>query len=213
MPRNPPNLQLQEKINAIKRDQILEAAKAVFAEKDFHRATIKDVATRAGVADGTVYNYFKNKNALLLGLMNQLTNPVVSPLDDINPETLNLEHLIRTSIQAKFAQLDSHGLSLLQAVLPEVLASEQLRQLYRERIIEPTFTAAQGMIEIISAKSGLTTQQVTQNLQLEAAMFLGLSVLRIIDDGKLEQNLEEAMTDLMLKAFAIPVIAKTGERT
>ena len=48
--------------------QILEAAVKVFAKKDFERATIKDVAKEARVADGSVYNYFKNKHDLLISI-------------------------------------------------------------------------------------------------------------------------------------------------
>ena len=48
-----------------KRAQILAAAMAAFAEKGFHGTRVSDVARRAGVADGTIYLYFANKNELL----------------------------------------------------------------------------------------------------------------------------------------------------
>lgn len=51
-----------------KRDLITEAAVDVFAEKGFHQARVSDVARRAGVADGTIYLYFKNKEELLLSV-------------------------------------------------------------------------------------------------------------------------------------------------
>ena len=47
-----------------KRQRILAAATAVFAERDFHRVQVSDVATRAGVGKGTVYLYFPTKDAL-----------------------------------------------------------------------------------------------------------------------------------------------------
>ncbi len=37
----------------------------VFAEKGFHSATIKDIAAEAGLAHGSIYTYFENKQALL----------------------------------------------------------------------------------------------------------------------------------------------------
>jgi TetR/AcrR family transcriptional regulator, fatty acid metabolism regulator protein len=48
-----------------KYDRILEAAIDVIAEKGFHHARISDIASRAGVADGTVYLYFENKDHIL----------------------------------------------------------------------------------------------------------------------------------------------------
>ena len=44
----------------------------VFADKGYHRATIRDIAKVAGIADGTIYTYFANKAALVLGLMARL---------------------------------------------------------------------------------------------------------------------------------------------
>ena len=51
-----------------KRELISRAAIEVFAEKGFHQARVSDVAARAGVADGTIYLYFKNKEDLLLSI-------------------------------------------------------------------------------------------------------------------------------------------------
>lgn len=47
-----------------KRRRILAAATAVFAERDFHRVQVSEVATRAGVGKGTVYLYFPTKEQL-----------------------------------------------------------------------------------------------------------------------------------------------------
>jgi TetR/AcrR family fatty acid metabolism transcriptional regulator len=49
-----------------KRDRILEAAERIFARHGFFAARVSDVAKEAGVADGTIYLYFKNKDDLLI---------------------------------------------------------------------------------------------------------------------------------------------------
>lgn len=46
--------------------RILEAAVKVFAEQGFYQSTISQVAKEAGVADGTIYLYFKNKDDILV---------------------------------------------------------------------------------------------------------------------------------------------------
>jgi TetR/AcrR family fatty acid metabolism transcriptional regulator len=45
---------------------ILEAAVKVFARQGFHQSTIAQIAREAGVADGTIYLYFKNKDDILV---------------------------------------------------------------------------------------------------------------------------------------------------
>lgn len=54
-----------------KHDQITDAAIEVFAEKGFHHARVSDIAKRAGVADGTIYLYFKNKEDLLISIFEE----------------------------------------------------------------------------------------------------------------------------------------------
>ena len=56
---------------ADKRALITDAAVEVFAEKGFHLARVSDIAKRAGVADGTIYLYFKNKEDLLLTIFEE----------------------------------------------------------------------------------------------------------------------------------------------
>lgn len=54
-----------------KRELITAAAIEVFAEKGFHQARVSDIARKAGVADGTIYLYFKNKEDLLLSIFEE----------------------------------------------------------------------------------------------------------------------------------------------
>lgn len=54
-----------KKKNNDKYHLILEAAVKVFAEQGFYQSTIAQVANKAGVADGTIYLYFKNKDDIL----------------------------------------------------------------------------------------------------------------------------------------------------
>lgn len=51
-----------------KRQRILSAAIRVFAERGFYHARVSEVAAEAGVAGGTIYNYFKSKDDLLICL-------------------------------------------------------------------------------------------------------------------------------------------------
>src|SRR5260370_38849477 len=67
-PQNP----IQELVITARRNQILDAATQVFAQKGFHRATIKEIARVAGIADGTIYTYFASKTDVLLGILNRL---------------------------------------------------------------------------------------------------------------------------------------------
>jgi TetR/AcrR family fatty acid metabolism transcriptional regulator len=79
---------------ADKREQILEAAKTMFARHGFQATTTDAVAREAGLAVGTIYNYFGNKEDLLTAIFREASErrarfweaaekAVVSPLERI----------------------------------------------------------------------------------------------------------------------------------
>ena len=51
-----------------KRERILDAAERIFAQNGFYNARVAEIARSAGVADGTIYLYFKSKDDLLISL-------------------------------------------------------------------------------------------------------------------------------------------------
>jgi TetR/AcrR family fatty acid metabolism transcriptional regulator len=54
-----------------KRELIMNAAIRAFARRGYHKARISDVAGEAGVAAGTIYLYFKNKDDLLISIFEE----------------------------------------------------------------------------------------------------------------------------------------------
>jgi AcrR family transcriptional regulator len=72
-----------EEIRTDKRNQIMEAAVKLFAEKGFHATSISLIAKEAGISKGLMYNYFDSKETLLKEIMDELTNQV---MDLMNPD-------------------------------------------------------------------------------------------------------------------------------
>jgi TetR/AcrR family fatty acid metabolism transcriptional regulator len=65
-----------------KRVRILEAAEKAFARRGFYNARISEIASEAGVADGTIYLYFKSKDDLLISWFEWRMERVVLDLED-----------------------------------------------------------------------------------------------------------------------------------
>ncbi|MBA1334137.1 MAG: Transcriptional regulator, AcrR family [Firmicutes bacterium] len=61
-----------------RKGQILDAAARVFSEKGYHRAKIEDIAARAGVGKGTVYEYFSSKRHLFEEVMDNVLETYMS---------------------------------------------------------------------------------------------------------------------------------------
>lgn len=60
----------KQKSNAI-RESIIESATEVFAKTGFYKAKAIEIARRANIAVGTIYNYFKNKDDILISIFNE----------------------------------------------------------------------------------------------------------------------------------------------
>jgi len=67
----------KEKANG-KYEAILRAAIRVFARSGFFNSKVADVAKEAGVADGTVYLYFKNKDDILISIFNYVMDDALA---------------------------------------------------------------------------------------------------------------------------------------
>ena len=61
-----------------KREKILRAAIRIFSQKGYFNSKISEIARLAGVADGTIYLYFKNKDDLLISLFEEKMGEVVA---------------------------------------------------------------------------------------------------------------------------------------
>lgn len=64
-------------------DAILRAAISTFARKGFFNAKVADVAREAGVADGTVYLYFKNKDHILVSIFESIMDEAIAQGRDV----------------------------------------------------------------------------------------------------------------------------------
>lgn len=74
-------LTLRDRFKAATRDAILEAAAAVFARDGAAHVRIEDIAAHAGIAVGTLYNYFRDRSALVGALIELRTAALLDGLD------------------------------------------------------------------------------------------------------------------------------------
>ncbi len=63
--------------NHEKYHRIIQAATKIFAQKGFYHARISEIAREAGVADGTIYIYFENKDDILISLFEEQMQAVL----------------------------------------------------------------------------------------------------------------------------------------
>jgi AcrR family transcriptional regulator len=197
-------ISLKEKTIRLRRSHILAAAITVFAAKGFHRATIRDVALEAGVSDGTIYNYFESKTALLMSELDPMdevtaaSKPTMVPQPDIR--TFLLEALRR-----RFETLTPEMLGLHRVILSEVLINPEVRVLYMERVLKPAVDLPRAMFEAFAASGALQATDTTFALRAITGSVLGLVMLRLLGDSATAEMwdvLPDQLASLLLDGMA-----------
>lgn len=191
---------LQAQMVAARRAQILDAATRVFASKGFNRATIRDVAQAAGIADGTIYNYFANKSDLLMGLLDRLNDTERRPASLAQVTMAPFADFMRVYLRERVEALWSNA-DLFRAVLPELLANPELRARYYDEVIAPTMTLAEGVLRGLIANGTVRDLDLPLSMRIVAGSVLGLMVLQLLGDEMLAarwQEIPDALADLLL---------------
>lgn len=90
--------------SALRKNQIMEAGKKLFAQKGYYEANVEDIRQAIGIGKGTFYLYFKNKEDLFIAIlddfMNEWARGLKAALADIDPT--DLQSFYRTMINTSF---------------------------------------------------------------------------------------------------------------
>lgn len=89
-----------------KRDRILKAAVKVFARSGFHATRVSEVAKAAGVADGTIYLYFKSKDELLFSLFEDRIHKLLTFMREELPKQPDAPARLRAVIDMQLGLLE-----------------------------------------------------------------------------------------------------------
>ncbi|MCG8453527.1 MAG: TetR/AcrR family transcriptional regulator [Spirochaetales bacterium] len=90
------------RISPEKRQRVLQAAAAEFAEKGLNLANINVIAERAGISVGSLYKYFESKTHLYLEVVNRGLPLLEEALDPIVNSSLSLEEKVDSLVAAVF---------------------------------------------------------------------------------------------------------------
>ncbi|QTN00013.1 TetR family transcriptional regulator [Sediminibacillus dalangtanensis] len=102
-------------------NQIIDAAVEVIAKNGYHSSQVSKIAKKAGVADGTIYLYFKNKEDILVSLFQEKMGQFIERIEQEIAEKNNAEEKLLELIQLHFSQL---GANLPLAIVTQL----ELRQ-------------------------------------------------------------------------------------
>jgi TetR/AcrR family transcriptional regulator, cholesterol catabolism regulator len=137
-----------------RRQQILDTATAVFAEKGIVAATVRDISERAGILSGSLYHHFASKEEMISEILAPVIRAQIDEFDRIVAQHDDPTEILRLVIAAEIAQSahtpqvarilrqDEHHIPVLTG-LDEVVRQRRLIRARVESVIADGINAGQ----------------------------------------------------------------------
>lgn len=150
-----------------RREAIVEAAAAVFAEVGFSRAVIAAIARRAGVGKGTVYEYFDSKEELYFAVFEWYMELLAKGVrEKVSPELPALERLRRLAEEAMNWAMDCGDMYGLSLDFWGATVNSPMRERFRDALGGAYLFYRQRVAELL--REGVARGEVRPDADIEA---------------------------------------------
>jgi AcrR family transcriptional regulator len=154
---------------AERRDVILAAALDEFSTQGFAAARLDDIARRAGVAKGTIYLYFRGKEALFQELVRSMLTPVVGSLEAMRdadiPMRVLADRLVDLFVDEIFG---TRRRDVIRLMIADGRRFPKLAEFYYREVLSRIFAAVRALLMRAAAR-GEAPEALVKFPQLLAA--------------------------------------------
>ena len=169
---------------AARRDAILDAALDEFSARGFAAARLDDVAKRAGVAKGTIYLHFKDKESLFQELIRSKMIPVVGALEATFAADLPLHRVVDKAIDLFVREVyGSHRKDLIRLIISEGPRFPVLAEFYYRQVLSRILKSVRGLLRRALERGELADDTLIRFPQLLGAP----GIIAIIWSGLFER--------------------------
>ena len=162
-------LKPREAKSAARREAILAAALDEFSARGFEGARLDDVAKRAGIAKGTIYLYFRDKETLFQELLRAMLTPLVAQIEALGQADIPAEQLARGFVDMFVREVyGTRRQEVVRLIITEGRRFPKLAEFYYREILSRIFTAVRGVLRRAAAR-GEVPQALIEFPQLIAA--------------------------------------------
>jgi AcrR family transcriptional regulator len=132
---------------AARREAILQAALEEFGARGFAATRLDDVARRAGVAKGTIYLYFADKDALFQDIVLTMLTPLVGKLEQLRQLDLPFRAIIEQVIALFVTEvLETDRKNILRLIMTEGPRFPELAEFHYREVVSRAMDALQVLL-------------------------------------------------------------------
>ena len=155
---------------AARREAILEAALDEFSARGFAAARLEDVAKRAGVAKGTIYLYFADKEALFQELVRFQIGPVMSAFETVLASPLPLKSLMDQAIEIFAREVyGTRRREVIRLMIGEGPRFPAIADFYYREVVSRGLAAMRGLIQLGIARGEIRVPALANYPQIVVA--------------------------------------------
>jgi TetR/AcrR family fatty acid metabolism transcriptional regulator len=173
-----------------RREQIVGAATRVFAERGFRRATTREVARAAGVSEGTIYNYFEDKDALLLAILDRLNETERRAEDFEEGRATDFREFLEEYLRRRMSLIWENR-EVFRVVLSEMLVNAELRERYLRQVVDPTMRVAEENFRLRMEQGEVRETDAPLAMRSVAGAVLGVLILGLLGDEEIHSRSDE----------------------
>src|SRR5689334_10368329 len=136
-----------------KREAILAAALDEFSSQGFAAARLDDVAKRAGVAKGTIYLYFRDKEALFQELISAMLAPLVANIESMGaadvPMALMSQHIADMFVREVY---ETRRKDVIRLIISEGRRFPHIAEFYYREVLSRIIAAVRALLRRAAAR-------------------------------------------------------------
>ena len=147
--------------SADRREAILSAALDEFAERGFEAARLDDVAKRAGIAKGTIYLYFRDKETLFQELLRAMLTPIIGGFEALGqadvPAKQLAEHMRDVFVHEVF---ETRRKDVIRLMIAEGRRFPKLAEFYYREVLSRIIEALRAILKRGAARGEVPAELV-----------------------------------------------------
>lgn len=192
---------------------ILTAATEMFAEKGFAATSTREIAKKAGVAEGTIFRHYKTKKDLLLSIVTPMMIRLMAPLiikdfnKVLNSDYESFEGFIRAVVENRAKFLEGN-MKTIKIFLQEIPFHPELKEQFIEQVGHKVFARLREIIEHYQKNGQIIELPPTTVIRLTGSTLIGYFAARhvIAPEADWEEDVEIERTIVFLMKGLAPEI-------